>query len=457
MKIYEKLYDKSPIWIQNIAITISGYLRNRSRYGNVYYKHREFLKKFDSLTLDSQKDYQLSELKKFLDFSIKNSPYYKEKYKNIDISSINSVKDLERLPIISKEDIRQNIDKIITIKRKNAVEGHTGGTTGKSLVVLFTKEDMMKRMAVLDHFKSRVGFEHLIMKRATFNGKHIIPPGQKANIFWRFNKACKQMIYSSFHLSEENMKHYVNSLNKFKPEAIDGFFMSICDIASYINRNNIQLTFTPKAIFPTSETLTKTGRELIEKVFNCKVFDQYASSEGAPFITECINQKLHVELSTGVFEIMDDSTDEVLVTSFSTHGTPLIRYKIGDSVRFGKAFTGCSCGIHSQTVEYISGRTLDFVYTANFVKINGGNVANLFKNMPNALIRAQVIQNVIGKIEILLEVDKRLYLSQYDDLLKDEFLHKFGSTTEIIIRHVDEIPREISGKFKLIKNNVGLL
>lgn len=105
--------------------------------------------------------------------------------------------------------IRKNIDIINTVSTKKSVESHIGGTTGKSLTVLFTNEDMMKRMAMLDHFKSRVGFEHLEMKRATFNGQHIVPPSQKAKKYWRYNAACKQMIYSSFDITEKNMKYYV--------------------------------------------------------------------------------------------------------------------------------------------------------------------------------------------------------------------------------------------------------
>lgn len=169
--------------------------------------------------------------------------------------------------------LRENIQAVNTISKKEAVVSHTGGTTGKSLEVFMTNTDMMERMAQLDHFKARVGFESLEMKRATFNGQHIIPPGQKKKELWRYNAPTKQMIYSSFHLSEENMKYYVESFNKFKPQSIDGFFTSILDIANYIERNNIALKFRPIAIFPTSETLTRSGRERIERVFKSKVYD----------------------------------------------------------------------------------------------------------------------------------------------------------------------------------------
>ena len=454
MGLLEKLYDNSPIFIQNIMVSASGYLRNRTRYGKVYYEHREFLEEFDKLTLNEKLKFQEKEFIEFVNYAYENSSFYKELYRDIDINSIKQMSDIKKLPIVDKEMIRANINQVNTVERMGAVEGHTGGTTGKSLVVLMTPEDMMKRMAMLDHFKSRVGFEHLKMKRATFNGKHIVAPNQRKKIFWRYNVACKQMIYSSFHLTEENMKFYVESLNEFQPDAIDGFFMSMCDVAGYIERHNIKLTFNPVAIFPTSETLTDSGRELLERVFGCKVYDQYASSEGAPFVTECEKQVLHVELASGVFEHFEENSDEVLVTSFTTHGTPLIRYRIGDSMTFDSDNTRCMCGMDSPIVKAIQGRKLDFLYTSDGAKINGGNVANLFKNMPNALIRAQTIQDEMNEITILLEVDKKIYKPEYDEMLEDEFLHKFGKGTKINIKHVDEIPREQSGKFRMIKNNV---
>lgn len=455
MGLLEKLYDKSPIFLQNLMVSLSGYQRNMTRYGKVYNEQRTFLQEFDKLSLQEKLEFQEAELVKFIKYAYENSEFYRTLYKEIDINTIKQVSDLKKLPIVDKEMIRANMNKINTVSRKGAIEGHTGGTTGKSLVILMTPEDMMKRMAMLDHFKSRVGFEHLKMRRATFNGKHIVPPNQKKKIFWRYNAACKQMIYSSFHITEDNMKYYVDSLNHYKPQAIDGFFTSMLDIAGYIERHDIKLEFKPIAIFPTSETLTKSGRELLERIFKCKVYDQYASSEGAPFITECEKQVLHMELASGVFEHFDEGSDEVLVTSFTTHGTPLIRYRIGDSMKFDENLNHlCDCGMESPLVTEIQGRRLDFLYTADGAKINAGNVANLFKNMPNALIRAQAIQNKMDEIKILLEIDKRLYKIEFDQLLIDEFVHKFGNKTKIEIEHVDEIPREKSGKYRMIKNNV---
>jgi phenylacetate-CoA ligase len=338
---------------------------------------------------------------------------YIEKLNSNIIFHGQSIND-EVVKFISKSDFTILIRDVNKDTTAGFLQKFLKGTTGKSLVAFGTKEDLMKRMALLDHFKSRVGFINKKMKRATFNGKHIIPPNQSKKIFWRYNSACKQMIYSSFHLTEENMKFYVESLNRFKPIAIDGFFTSIYDIAGYIERHNIKLEFTPVSIFPTSETLTKSGRELIENIFKCNVYDQYASSEGAPFVTECKKQVLHIELASGIFEHFKKGSNEILVTSFTTHGTPLIRYRIGDSMIFGNKNL-CECGMEAPIVKEIKGRSLDFLYTSEGAKINAGNVANLFKNIPNVLVRAQLIQNKMDEIKILLEIDKRLYKPEHDD------------------------------------------
>lgn len=447
----QRIYDRAPVPVQHLMVTVSGYQRNLSRYGREYWQHRRWLEDFDSWPLDRKLDYQREELVRFVGKAAKDSRFYKSLYSGVELSDIQSIGDLKRLPVVDKEMLRANIDSVFTVPRRGAVEGHTGGTTGKSLVILWTTQDKMRQMAMLDNFKHRVGFEHRKMRRATFNGKHIVPPNSRANVFWRYNASCKQMIYSTFHLTEENLGRYVEGLNQFKPHALDGFFTSMLDVANYIERHGIELEFKPVGIFPTSETVTDAGREVLERVFQAKVYNQYASSEGAPFVTECVAGSLHVELASGVFEGTDDG--EVLVTSFITHATPLIRYAIGDSMVFSDR-TSCACGVESQVVDSISGRKDDFLYRADGAKINAGNVANLFKNMPNALIRAQALQDSKDEVRILLEVDPARYSPEFDTLLREEFTHKFGNETSLVIEHVDEIPRESSGKYRMIKNSV---
>ena len=444
----EKIYDRVPICVQNLMCSVSGWKKYRARYGEAYWKAREFCREFDTWPLERQLEYQKTELLRLIHWAPEHSAFYREFYQGIDLDTIRSVEDLKKLPILDKETLRANIERVYTVKKTAGNTANTGGTTGKSLTVVSAGQDGQKRMAILDHFKSRVGFENLKMRRASFNGKHIIPPGQKRHVYWRYNLPCKQMIYSSFNLTEENLAYYVKSLNRFKPQAIDGFFTSICDVARYIERHGLSLSFQPLAVFPTSETLTPEGRELIERVFRCKVYDQYASSEGAPFVTECPAQRLHMELNTGVFEFQENG--EILVTSFTSHGTPLIRYAIGDVMVPEAPDAVCSCGLHSPMIRKIQGRRMDFLYRPDGAKINTVNAANLLKYLPNSVIRAQFRQKRLEQITLLLEVDPALFREEHKQLLQNECRHTFGPDMQVDIQVVDQIPREKSGKFRII-------
>src|SRR5690606_37522756 len=144
---------------------------------------------------------------------------------------------------------------------------------------------------------------------------------------------------------------------------------TMLEIAKYGLRHNYYFPAnTIKAVFPTAETITEESRFYIEKFFKTKLYNQYASSEGAPFIFECEKGNLHIELQSGVFEVLDVNnqptiSSRLVVTSFTNEGTPLIRYDIGDSITLEEENVSCSCGNNNPLVKEILGRIDDYVYS----------------------------------------------------------------------------------------------
>jgi phenylacetate-CoA ligase len=447
----ERLYSMLPLWGQNAAVSAAGLSRNRRRYGATYRQMRQYLSEFDRLDLKTKEAIQSQLLHDFVEYARQNSALYSQLYRDVPVGVITSLDVLRTLPILEKETLRSRIQDAYTIPSRGAVVSNTGGTTGKSLTVRLTVDDSQRRMAFIDHFKARVGFENRVMRRATFNGQHVVTDRYKGDTFWRYNAPTKQMIFSSFHLSEKNLPHYVRGLNEFKPHAIDGFFNSMCDVASFMAKRDMRLAFRPVAIFPTAETVTAEGRALLERVFEAPVYNQYSSSEGAPFVTECKAGRLHIEMASGVIEPLDHESDEILVTSFFTHGTPLIRYRIGDSMKMSSA-TSCPCGIESPQVERILGRSSEFLYRADGGKI--GHVGSLFKDLKSSIVQAQFVQSRKDSIALYLVVDRASFSPRYMQLIRNRFVETFGQETELQVELVDEIPRAKSGKYRFIINTV---
>ncbi|MFW6597658.1 phenylacetate--CoA ligase family protein [Propionibacteriaceae bacterium Y2011] len=448
----ERVYDAAPVAVQNLMTSVKGWQIAWQRYGEVYREHRRWLTEFDKLSYEQKREHQDLALARFVSHAYARSRYYRRIYDEagVDVADVRSVTDLPRLPTVDKEDIRAHADEVqVGEGVGRTVIVHTGGTTGKSLEVTQSETDIQRRMAILDHFKHRVGFEHRRMRRASFGGRHIIPPSQRGGPYTRYNHACRQLLLSPFHVSDRTGDSYLDDLNRFRPDSLDGFPSSMLGLARHMLANDIRLAHPMTGIFPTAETLTDPDRELLTEAFGAKVFNQYASSEGAPFITECRAGRLHVEMSTGVFEFTDD---EIFVTSFTTHATPLIRYRIGDRATLSSDRT-CECGNESEMVDEISGRGSQFLYRTDGSKVYSPNLANLLKNVPNAIVEAQLQQHRVGQVDLYVVVDQTFKDSD-DDILRDEFAHKFDTASTVTIHHVDTIPSETSGKRLFVKNLV---
>jgi phenylacetate-CoA ligase len=449
---FRTIYELSPIWCQNLLISLYGFKLKKQRYGKNYNEKFEyyFNKRHESEEKEEQE--QADKLISFIIFAVKNSLFYKKKYKDIDITQIKCIEDLSLLPIITKEELRKNILDIYTVSKAEGVAAFTGGTTGKALEVVFTKDDFQERMAYLDAFKATLGIDPFKTSKATFSGREILPKSKtNITVFWRNNHAYNQRLYSTFHMNEQTLPLYIENLNKLKPQVVNGFVSAIYDIAKFIESNGIKLEFCPKAIFTTSETLLPFHRKLIEKVFGAKIYNQYASAEGAPFITECSLGELHYNLDTGVIEVSSDK-GSILVTSFTTHGTPLIRYDIGDEVTFKEGV--CNCGSKHPLVKEVKGRMVDFLLAPNGNKVSLSHLADVIKGMPSCISKVQFNQINMDTIVINIVVDIGNYNAEYDQLIIESMRYRFGSDINIEIQKVSSIEREKSGKYSLIKNEM---
>jgi phenylacetate-CoA ligase len=250
------------------------------------------------------------------------------------------------------------------------------------------------------------------------------------------------------------MGFYVEKLNRFKPEFLDGYPSAFYILAQYILANKIALKFTPVAISTTAETLFDHQREVIEKAFDCKVYNQYASSEGAPWIVECKEGHYHLWTDTGIFEFIDQKENsddtvisEMIVTSFRNLKTPLIRYRIGDYVVRYKEEKVCPCGSHYPMIYSIVGREDDILYTRE--KGYVGRLDPAYKGL-SGIKYSKIVQTVVDRVEVLIVPD-----GSYENIVGDKLLknlhERLGRDVSIELKIVENIPLGKNGKFKSVE------
>jgi phenylacetate-CoA ligase len=453
----DKIYQLAPIFIQNLMVSLFNLHANRKRFGGRYKEFRQLFYKNRTLSRQELLDSKRERYKKFLQHTKANSSFYKKLYSGL--TNIEAIDNIRKLPIVNKEMLRVNINDVVIDSHQKLLVFKTGGTTGKSLEVKYTLANSQERFAMLDDFRARFGYE-LGKKTAWFSGKNLLTKRDiKNKRFWKTDYWHKVRYYSTFHIKEDYLKYYVENLIKYKPEFFVGFPSTMLEIARYGLKQGYDFPKgTIKAIFPTAETVSSNMRHTIETFFKTKMYDQYASSEGAPFIFECEEGNLHLELQSGVFEVLDENnlpakSGRLVVTSFTTEATPLIRYDIGDSITLDDPDKICSCGNNNPLVTEILGRIDDYIYSPENGKINLGNISNTLKDT-KGIQSFQVVQDQINALEILVVTDEKLYDKKYESIFIQNWRDRVGDNMQLTLHYVQEIPVEKSGKFRIVKNKI---
>ncbi|PSL31681.1 phenylacetate-CoA ligase [Planomicrobium soli] len=446
-----KIYNNSPIILQNMMTCFEGFRISKNRYGETYFKFLRKLENRNCSDAETTKEYQEKELRKLIKHAFSKSSFYKEFYKEIDLEKIQSLEDLQKLPILTEEMVRENLASIYTIKEPAAIVERTISQTGIPLKFLFTKEDVQKRLAFIDFFKKQHGAINLEMKRASFSPNPFIPSKQRKKIFWRENYYVKQRLYSTYFCNQENAYEFVRNLDEYKPDFIDGLPSAIFELAKYINENKIILSFRPVAIFTTAEPLPPYYRYEIEKAFDCPLRHYYAADEGLPFIMECSIGKMHTISNSGIIEVNNEG--DAIVTCFNTYGTPLIRYNIGPQFKLLKRESRCLCGSVHPIVEELADRKNDFLESKSKGKFTAFYLAKVGNTLPNNIQKLQFIQNSLETIDVFVEGAPD-YTNTITEEIHEKMQYTFGEDMIYNIRIVEKIPNFPNSKNRFVVNNL---
>jgi len=455
-----KIYKILPFPLQNIAVTMQGFRLRKQRSGGNFNKYVNELDKSQYFDKKTIKENQEQKLKYIVKIAYDNVPYYRKLFRNNHLKppDIRYIEDLNKIPLLEKETIKKFGDEFISknIKRKDLVAESTGGTTGTPLDIYYTK-DALKYIYALGEarFKHWAGVKSGDKLASFLHGVDaFVPISQTKPPFWRWNKSYNQLLFSVFHMNENNLKFYVKKYNEFQPKIIQGYTSAIDIFAKYILKYKIKV-FAPKAILVSSETLFDIQRKDIEKAFNSKVYNGYGGAENAALISECEKGRLHINPECSIVEFKKitgtENKYEIIGTNLFNFAMPLLRYRTGDMVTL-KNEAECPCGRNFPLIKSIEGRTDDMLMTPEGEYIGSASMSVVFE-LVNNIQEVQIIQNKMD--EIIVKVVKLENFNKYDlNLLKDRLKERLGSKVSIKVIFVNQIKRTRAGKFKFIISNI---
>ena len=313
---------------------------------------------------------QLGRLQKTVSYVYENNPHYRKKLDELEIKpeSIRTLKDIRRIPFTTKQDIRDNYPfKLFTAPQKEIVEYHaTSGTTGKPVVVGYTRQDLESWKLVMARAFTAAGITSKDVVQNIY-GYGLFTGGLGAHY------GAIQVGAAVIPISGGNTQRQLMLMEDFGSTVLTStpsFLMHLYEVGKEqgINFHKLNIRVGVLGAEPWSEAM----RHQIQDKFGIKACDIYGLSEiiGPGVAFECLERQQGLHINEDFFypEIIDPKTCEVLpegemgelvFTTIANQGQPLLRFRTRDITRL--TYGTCICGRNLVKMQRVSGRSDDML------------------------------------------------------------------------------------------------
>lgn len=394
-------------------------------------------------------------LRRLVKLAAANVPYYQDVFAKLDggFGAIRNAKDLTRLPLLSKEIIRTQGDRMKSVTARDLARFNTGGSSGEPLIFFIGRErvshDVAAKWRATRWWGVDIGDRELVVWGSP------IEVGAQDRLRGLRDRVMRTELLPAFEMSEPRLDEYVARICERQPHMMFGYPSAISLIAAHAERRGVVLSsIGVKVVFVTSERLYDHQRNLIERVFGCRVANGYGGRDAGFIAHECPAGSMHITAEDMIVEVLDSQglsvpvgeTGEIVVTHLATPDFPFIRYRTGDIGAL--ASHACVCGRGLPVLEKIEGRSTDFVMTSNGSLMHGLSLIYILRDL--AGVKAfKVVQESRGRTVAQLVTDES-FDQKSIGLVVDGFKRRLGEDVEVVVDLVSEIPPEKSGKFRYI-------
>jgi phenylacetate-CoA ligase len=394
-------------------------------------------------------------------------PLYQDKFKeqNIHPTDIHGIGDIEKLPMITKDDLRTYYPHGLIPDNFNTRYGFKLSTSGSTGKPVFLYIDLFSSI------KSLLGFTRELEAyggnwKKTKNALIIdLKPGSmestvftsSVSLFLKKFIDLKNIRY--FHIGDKP-ESIMTELDVFQPEFLSsdpGMLQNLAYLKNQGLGNNIQPTY----IVSSGSLLDPYIKKYIEHAFNTRVRDIYGTTETGPIAFECItgghyhvhSDFVYLELLSKQNQQTSNQSGKIVITKLYGGGTPILRYTgLNDII----SFSDDTCDLHlpTQQIKTIEGRQSDMIILPDNSLLSPltltGIPAQLMEEYhTNQIQQFQIIQHTKTNLEIRVVIDPHyrnhgITTTQLLTELKKRFIAQTKYSIDVSVTEVDAIQKDDS-------------
>jgi phenylacetate-CoA ligase len=428
-----------------------------------------FNEEFETLPRPALEALQFKRLQQVLQRVYRNVPFYEESFDNAGISpdDIKSLADLRRLPFTTKQDMRDSYPYgLFAAPMEEIVRIHaSSGTTGKPTVVGYTSRDISNWSDLMARSFVAAGAHRGDIIHNAY-GYGLFTGGLGAHY------GAERLGASVIPISGGNTKRQLMIMQDFGSTVLTctpsySLFMAEEAKAEGIDFKALKLRVGIFGAEPWSEAM----RREIEAKLNLHAIDIYGLSEimGPGVAIECIEAKsgLHIWEDHFIPEIIDPESGEVLpegeqgelvITTITKEGIPLIRYRTRDITSL--TYAPCVCGRTHARLARMSGRSDDMLIIRG-VNVFPSQIESILVRIegvePHYLLIVDREEN-LDTLEVQVEIGEELFSDEIKVLqslsrrIEKEIKENLGVTSRVKLVEPKTIQRS-EGKAKRVIDN----
>ena len=421
--------------------------------------------KIETMPREELEELQLKKLQSTVKRAFDKIPYYNKKYSDAEVypEDIETLKDIEKLPFITKDDLRESYPYgLFAVDMKEIRELHSSsGTTGKPVVSGYTEKDLDTWAEAIARGLTMMGLGEDDIIQNT-HGYGMFTGG--FGVHYGTHKIGASIIPISTGQTRrqiEIMQDFGSTGLIFTPSY--GIHLAEVALEDGIDPKELNI----KAIGFGAEGWTEEMRKKIEELYGCKAFNIYGLTElmGPGVGIECKEQKgLHIPEDIFYPEIINPNTLEVLgpnqsgelvLTNLEREGMPVIRFRTKDLTSL--TYDKCGCGRTNARMSRITGRSDDMI------KVKG--VAVFPSQIEKALLKVNNVAphylivvtrpGTLDEIEVKVEASQELFFDGVKEMMsvKEEIAkqieNEIGIRVNVTLVEPKSLPR-FEGKAKRV-------
>ena len=348
----------------------------------------------------------------------RKSPFYKARLAKVDVDAIKSPADIVNLPFTTKEDMRSQYPYgLLTRSLDDFVRLHaSSGTTGTPTAVFYTQNDLDRWADLMARSMYTCGCRRSDVCQ-NMSGYGLFTGGLGIHY------GSERLGMLTVPAGAGNTKRQIKLIRDFNVTVLHIIPSFALYFAQKVQEEGFETKDMPWRIaLIGAEPHTEEARRKIEEMMHIKAYNSYGLSEmnGPGVAFECIHQNgMHLWEDAYIAEIINPDTGEqvedgelgeLVMTTITREGMPLIRYRTRDLTRFIPG--QCECGRTHRRIDRIAGRADDMMILKG-VNIYPMQIEQCLMSMPevgqNYLIEL-ITEGVTDQLKVKVEIKEEFFV-----------------------------------------------